>query len=473
MNTAQRIFKNTGILFIAQMINYILAFFYTIYLARYLGVGEFGVLSFGLSFTLIMGVTADLGLSILAVREIARDKSISSFYTGNIIMLKLVLCAVTMAFIIIFVNILNYPTQTIYVVYILGFWMILISFTQLFFSVFQAYEKMEYQAVGTILPAIILLIGVFYGISSNFDILWFAFVYLISSLIGLISVLLIYLIKFPLPQLGINWDFWKSKMFLALPLSIASIFSTLAFRVDIVLLSLLQGDAAVGWYSASCKIMEILLFIPIVYNTAIFPVLSKFYVTSHESIQLVYAKSIKYLIILGLPLAAGITILANDIILTLYQSEFAPSVITLQILIWTIPLVLLTMIFGYILISMNKQALLIRLSFIYMIFNIGVNLVVIPQFSYLGASVVTVLSELLNFILLYYYLSKFICKVPIVKYVWKPALATGIMAVFMSVVNLNIFILVLTSTILYLGLLILFKTFSEGDIDLIKKLMAR
>ena len=225
--------------------------------------------------------------------------------------------------------------------------MVFTSFTQLFFSVFQAYEKMEYQGVGIILPGIILLFGVFYGISNNFSILWFALIYLISSLIGLISVLIIYLVKFPMPQLGINWDFWKSKMLIALPLSIASIFSTIAFRVDTVLLSLLQGDAAVGWYSASYKIIEILLFIPIVYNTAIFPVLSKFYVSSNESIKLVYAKSIKYLIILGLPLAAGITILSNDIILILYQSEFAPSVITLQILIWTIPLILLTMIFSY------------------------------------------------------------------------------------------------------------------------------
>ncbi|HOI72269.1 MAG TPA: flippase [Methanobacterium sp.] len=473
MNTIQRIFKNTGVLFIAQIINYSLAFFYTIYLARYLGVEEFGVLSFGLSFTLLMGVIADLGLSILTVREIARDKTISQHYTGNIIVLKLILCAVTLAFIILFINILNYPTQTIYVVYILGFWMVFTSFTQLFFSVFQAYEKMEYQGVGIILPGIILLFGVFYGISNNFSILWFALIYLISSLIGLISVLIIYLVKFPMPQLGINWDFWKSKMLIALPLSIASIFSTIAFRVDTVLLSLLQGDAAVGWYSASYKIIEILLFIPIVYNTAIFPVLSKFYVSSHESIKLVYAKSIKYLIILGLPLAAGITILSNDIILILYQSEFAPSVITLQILIWTIPLILLTMIFSYFLISMNKQVLIIRLTFIYMIFNIAVNLVVIPQFSYIGASVVTVLSELLNFIMLYYYLSKFICKVPIAKYVWKPVLATGIMTVFMSVVNINIFILVLISAILYLGLLILFKTFSESDVYLIKKLVAR
>lgn len=473
MNTVQRIFKNTGVLFIAQIINYVLAFFYTIYLARYLGVDEFGVLSFGLSFTLIMGVAADLGLSILAVREISRNKSISSNYIGNIIMLKLLLCSVTIGLIALFINILNYPSQTIDVVYILAFWMVFTSFTQLFYSVFQAYEKMEYQAVGTILYSIVLLFGVFYGIFNNLDILWFASFYLISSLIGLISVLLIYLVKFPRPQLRVDWSFWKSKMLLALPLSIASIFSTIAFRVDTVLLSLLQGNAAVGWYTASYKVIEVLLFIPLVYNAAIFPVLSKFYVSSHESIQLVYIKSIKYLIILGLPLAAGITLLSRDIILILYQSAYTPSVMALQILIWTIPLLLLTTIFGYILISMNKQILAIRLTFIYMIFNIAVNLVVIPQFSYLGASVVTVLTELLNFILLYYYLSKFICKVPIQRYVWKPALATFIMAVYMSIINLNIFVLVLTASILYLGLLILFKTFSNGDINLIKKLVTK
>lgn len=473
MNTAQRIFKNTGVLFIAQIINYALAFFYTIYLARYLGVDEFGVLSFGLSFTLIMGVTADLGLSILAVREISRDKSVSSSYIGNIVILKAVLCSVTMGLIVLLINILNYPFQTIYVVYILAFWMIFTSFTQLFYSVFQAYEKMEYQAVGTILYSIILLFGIFYGIFNNFNILWFASIYLISGLITLISVLLIYLIKFPRIHLKINWNFWKSKIILALPLSIASIFSTIAFRVDTVLLSLLQGDAAVGWYAASYKIIEVLLFIPLVYNAAIFPVLSKFFVSSHKSIQLIYVKSIKYLIILGLPIAAGITILSNDVILLLYQSAYTPSVLALQILVWTIPILFLTTIFGVILISINKQILTIRLTFIYMIFNIVANIVVIPQFSYLGASVVTVLTELVGFILLYYYLSKLICYVPIGKYVWKPALATIIMAVFMSVTNLNIFILVPTSTILYLGLLILFKTFSDGDIDLIKKLVAR
>ena len=473
MNTVKRIFKNTSILFTAQIVNYILAFFYTIYLARYLGVSDFGILTFGISFTTIMGVTADLGLSILAVREIARDKSISSSYTGNLIVIKLVLSSITMGLIALFMNLFNYPTQTIQVVYLLGLWMVFTSFTQLFYSVFQAYEKMEYQSIGTILYSILLFSGVFYGILSNFSIQWFALIYLIVSGVVLFYTIFIYLARFPRPNLQVNWNFWKSKLTLALPLSIASIFSTIAFRVDTVLLSLFQGYVVVGLYTAPYKIIEVLLFIPSVYSAVIFPVLSRFHVSSKESFQLIYIKSIKYMIILGLPIAAGVTILSQDIILLLYQSAFSGSVVALQILIWTVPLLLLTTSFGIILISMNKQVLAIRLTFIYMIFNIGVNLVVIPQFSYLGAAVVTVLTELLNFVMLFYYLSKFICKVPLHKLIWKPTIATGIMSVFMISVHLNIFIMVLLATAIYFALLILFKTFSKGDRDIIRKLVEK
>ena len=473
MNTVKRIFKNTSILFTAQIVNYILAFFYTIYLARYLGVSDFGILTFGISFTTIMGVTADLGLSILAVREIARDKSISSSYTGNLIVIKLVLSSITMGLIALFMNLFNYTTQTIQVVYLLGLWMVFTSFTQLFYSVFQAYEKMEYQSIGTILYSILLFSGVFYGILSNFSIQWFALIYLIISGVVLFYTIFIYLARFPRPNLQVNWNFWKSKLTLALPLSIASIFSTIAFRVDTVLLSLFQGYIVVGLYTAPYKIIEVLLFIPSVYSAVIFPVLSRFHVSSKESFQLIYVKSIKYMIILGLPIAAGVTILSQDIILLLYQSAFSGSVMALQILIWTVPLLLLTTSFGIILISMNKQVLAIRLTFIYMIFNIGVNLVVIPQFSYLGAAVVTVLTELVNFIMLFYYLSKFICKVPLHKLIWKPAIATIIMSLFMISVHLNIFIMVLLATAIYFALIILFKTFSKGDRDIIRKLVEK
>jgi len=92
MNTVQRIAKNTGALLASQIASYIIGFFFIMYTARYLGAEGFGInpfkkrlrkmlrISFALAFTGIFGVFSDLGLSTLTVREVARDKSLTSKY---------------------------------------------------------------------------------------------------------------------------------------------------------------------------------------------------------------------------------------------------------------------------------------------------------------------------------------------------------------------------------------------------------
>ena len=84
MNTVQRIAKNTGILLASQITSRLLAFFYNIYTARYLGAEGFGTLSFALAFTGVFGIFSNLGLNTLAVREVARDRSFAGKYLGNI-----------------------------------------------------------------------------------------------------------------------------------------------------------------------------------------------------------------------------------------------------------------------------------------------------------------------------------------------------------------------------------------------------
>ena len=84
MNTVQRIAKNTGVLLVSQIASYIIGFFFIMYTARYLGAEGFGILSFALAFTAIFAVFSDLGYNTLLIREVARDKSLTGKYLGNI-----------------------------------------------------------------------------------------------------------------------------------------------------------------------------------------------------------------------------------------------------------------------------------------------------------------------------------------------------------------------------------------------------
>ncbi|NMC59539.1 MAG: oligosaccharide flippase family protein [Candidatus Methanofastidiosa archaeon] len=157
MSSAQKIAKNTGVLLLSRIVCYVLGFIYVIYSARYLGAANFGILSFAIAFTGIFEVFVDLGLNSLATREVARNKSLAIKYINNIIVIKTILSILNFLIIAILVNLLGYPLQTIEVVYLLTLYLILFNFSSMFFSIFQAFEKMEYQSLGQIILASLIL----------------------------------------------------------------------------------------------------------------------------------------------------------------------------------------------------------------------------------------------------------------------------------------------------------------------------
>ena len=162
MNTVQRIVKNTGVLFAAQIIAYLLAFVYMVDIARYLGPESFGIFSFATAVVLIFGIFADLGLSTLITRELSRDKSLEKIYIGNFIPIKVILSIIIYSILVLFGNLMGYPQVTLNVLYIFGLFMITNGFSQLFLGVFQAHEKMEYQSISLLINNSIIFLGVFF-----------------------------------------------------------------------------------------------------------------------------------------------------------------------------------------------------------------------------------------------------------------------------------------------------------------------
>jgi O-antigen/teichoic acid export membrane protein len=66
-----------------------------VYLARYLGPANYGIIIFAVAFTGIFAVLADFGLQQLTVREIARNREQVSKYIVNVSMLRIILVVIT------------------------------------------------------------------------------------------------------------------------------------------------------------------------------------------------------------------------------------------------------------------------------------------------------------------------------------------------------------------------------------------
>ncbi len=186
MSGIRKIAKNTSVLLLSQVISYILAFFYTIYTARYLGASGFGILSFALALGAILSIFTELGLSTLTAREVSREKSLANKYIGNTMVLKIILSIITLTLMFLVVYIENYSPEIAIIVYFITISFVMGAFTNIFYSIFQAYEKMEYQSIGKIINSVIMFSGIILIINYQMSITNFALIYLIASIISLI-----------------------------------------------------------------------------------------------------------------------------------------------------------------------------------------------------------------------------------------------------------------------------------------------
>ena len=141
--------------------------------------------------------------------------------------------------------------------------------------------------------------------------------------------------------------------------------------------------------------------------------------------------------IIAIPMGVGTTLLANKIILLIFGSQYTPSVVALQILIWSSVIIFLSGAFTILVQTSNKQMVVTQITAVNVVLNVVLNLILIPHFSYIAASVVTVVTELSAFLLglrvvsnMGYGLTR-----KDLSYLIKAVLASGVMALFIAYFN--------------------------------------
>lgn len=456
---------------ISNVVSRMFLFFFIMYTARYLGAENFGVLSFAIAFTGIFGVFCDIGMNTLTTREVARNESLALKYFENITLIKVIFSIAMVVIIVLALKVLTIPKQTFVVVLIITLSIIFSSFTGLFNSIFQAAEKMEYISVGQILNSIFMLIGALFAIKQKLDVVSFAYIYVIVNGIILAYSSVICFKKFFIPRIRIDLKFWTYVIRSALPFGLSSLFIIIYFQIDSIMLALMKDNSAVGFYSAAYKLLTVLIFIPSAVTSSLYPVFSKLHLTSKNSLIRYYKVSLKLMLIISIPISIGTTLLAEEIITWIYGNSYIQSVYALKILIWaTIP-IFTGHVFGTILNSINKQASHTKITIWGTIVNLVLNFILIPKFSYIGAGVATVITEMMVQTLLYYNICKYLSKVEMKKMVLIPFISAIPMSLFILYFkNSNLYALVFTSIIIYFTCLYIMKGITKDEVKIITSL---
>lgn len=471
MSTVRTLVKNTGVLFLSQLISYVLAFFYTLYSARYLGTTNFGIISFATAISGLFAIFTDLGLSTLTIREVARDKDRTYKYMGNHGSIKMILSIITMLVLVGFVNIGTFDETTKMVVYLVGSSVIINAFSGTFTSMFRAHEQMEYQSIADIINAVSMFIGVLYCVFTKQSVIAVSLVYLLSSLVMLTYSFIICTRNYGLIHFQFDFKFWKYLIYNAFPLAITSIFALISFKMNTILLKMFTSSAVVGEYTAAFNLMQALIFIPTVYSTAIMPIFSKFYVDRKDMLDYSYKKSLKYLTLLSIPIVFGTMVLSDKIIMFIYGASYVNTIDILRIIIWALPAIFLSYILGISIASINKQHETVKATFICLILSTVGNLILIKYFGGIGAAMITVLNEISMVVFYLYIMHRYGYDVPFKDILLKPFAASIVMGVVLYYLDLELFVGVTVGIVIYVVMILLLKTFKEDDLEIIKQLL--
>jgi len=381
--------------FLGKVFNFILF----LILIRNLTVAEYGIYTLVWAHVSIFGPLVDFGTTSYGMVYLPSEKKdrINSLFSLRLI-LSLTIFILTVLLAVVFKyehKILIYIFFTSFVIFFnmaSGTYLILTSIAQKLART----SALSILTNAIMIGGIILSITVFQKVRYMFATI--AGFYVLYTLIY--SALVSRLIK----KIHIFFDYrnWIQIMKKSYIFVLIGFFAGIYFKIDVLMLSFLKGKEAVGVYSSGYKFLEALILIASSYNTVATPILAKGIIDGKQRLRLTVRKHLVLLGIIGFGVVLGTYLIGPYFFPIILKGNFKEAAGVIRIIIWALPFILLNSVFMNLLYVSGRPQMVIGLFITLSVINIVSNLLLIPHFSYIASSYITVGCEITSlFILLY------------------------------------------------------------------------
>ena len=324
--------KNTSYLAVGNIISLLINFIGFIYIARLLGVHDFGIYAMVGAFVSIFDLFLLKGLKKPVLREGSKDISSMYIYLEKTIGIRSVLIILAMTVCIISSFFTPYELQIKLLIILFSAQLAFHGLQGFLDTIFQATEKMQYIAILNIIHSILF-------VSLAIIVLYFGFGLLALFLISLFSQLLTHLIRYNFSKKFVKFNVFSEIHFNKVLLKPAFVFSLLLFvgylttKVDLVMISFLGAAQDVGLYGVAYQIVFQGVMLRNVTANAFFPIFVKqFYKGKIKGRVLLKYSLIFFVGILALSIVASFYV--EEIVLFLFGSEYKYSGVILRVLIF-------------------------------------------------------------------------------------------------------------------------------------------
>lgn len=475
---------------ISQMVGKIIGIFISLAtvaaLFRYLGVEGVGKYTTVFAFVAFFALFADFGLQWTLIRELSINKDKDKVFK-NVFTFRLILAVLVHLLAFGFVWFFNYPYDVKLGVGIITVAWFFLTMNSTLVGVFLNNYRMDVAVSAEVIGRVLTLAIIYLLIRAEAS-----FYVIMASYIGG-NALNFFIDLFAVSkyvQVGFAFDrqYIRRVITQALPIGITMVFGFIYYKVDSLMLSSMKGMVDVGIYGTPYKLLEVLQYVPTMLLGAAFPLITRYAVAKDERLNSAFQKQFDVLTLMAVPIVLGSFILANPVIAFIAGSrgaEFttastvnvmgwsATSVTCLRILIFSVGINFFTALYNYLVVSIGRQKSLVYPTIGFAILNVILNLALIPRFSYLGASVATLLTEIVVMLVTYYVSRKYM-KIPIHFGNFLRILLCGaimaIAAYMMFIAQMNILIIAVGCFAIYGGCVYAFRAIPR---DLIKEVIKR
>lgn len=388
--------KNSLWMITATIIKMILSMIVNMITARYLGVTNYGILNYSLSYINFFAGICTLGLDTIVLKYLVNDKKNQGETLGTCLVLRTVSSIISIIMIMILIYLLKGNDSVIIITTIL-------QSISLIFEAFAAYGlwyqfklQSKYTAIITFIAYVVMAAYRIILVIFKKNIYYFALSHSISSIIVALLYIILYK-KQKQPKLSFSFSKGKELLLQSYHFIISSLMVSIYAQTDKMMIgSMLPDISSVGLYTVSTTIVSLWSFIPSQIINSFKPVILEIKNNNPDK-YLVKLKQLYSIIIwLSLAYTLFVFIFGKYIVLILYGKEYIGGLTCLRIAIFSVMFSFIGVIREFWLVCEGKQKYAKWFALFGVIFNVILNIILIPRMGIEGAAVATAITQIIT-----------------------------------------------------------------------------
>ncbi len=394
----REIFRNSTFSISTHILNLGINLVIAILLARCLGPKALGQYALATSIAGIVFGIINFGFQGIITREVAKNKENARKYIGNALGIRLLISLPIGVMFSSAIGLgLGFCGETLTLIFLASVFVGFSGIATLFYALFQAVKRFEAQFSLNLFYKIVSLLGCFFLLEQGGGLIYIFMLF--AGLQAVTAILAAFKTSRSICPVRVNIElgFWRDFIKESFPLSLAGTAEFINLKSDAVILGTFKGEVDTGIYNGAYNLYLGAIAPIYAFIVAFYPTFSKTYATSQKQASRLFRSTFILTAIGSFILAFVFILFSKDIVALIYGQKFAASAIPLMILAAGLPFIILNRLNNYTLIAMGLQKWIFYIISYGAIFNVVTNLLLIPKYSYIGASITTIITEGLIF----------------------------------------------------------------------------